>query len=119
MFLTKVAKRLAVGPSDKVIYPRKQFGSFPVGSKFSNAIFALNSQVDYDTLFSDKHLDELLDLENTFLNNMARYYTDGILSNGIIRVEEELHVFFIIRNQTNGLVATRKFLISRVPFSIF
>ena len=88
--MTKTSKRLAVTLSDKVLFPRNHFGSYSVGSRFTNSIFELNSKVSYDELFSDKHLEKLNRLENETIENLEKFYPNGVQANKLINLEEEI-----------------------------
>ena len=90
VFMTKTSKRLGVTPSDKVLFPRTHFGSYSVGSRFSNSIFELNSKVSYDELFSDKHLEKLNQFENETIENLEKFYPNGVRANKLINLEEEI-----------------------------
>ena len=66
VFRTKTTKRLGVSPSDKVIFPRHNFGAFSPGSLFGKVVNEFNSKVPYDVLLSDKHLNALCGVENHY-----------------------------------------------------
>ena len=91
VFLTRADKRLCVGTSDKVMYPRHDFGAYSIGSRFVNRVRHFNNAKSYNALFTDKHLQELRKMENDFLENeMHRYYPNGVRSDLLIRHAEKL-----------------------------
>ena len=90
VFMAKVEKRLGLAPSDKVLFPRYNFGSFSIGSRFGNAVKEFNKNKSYDQLFTDKHLFQLYVYEVAFLENMERFYPNGVKSNVLIKLFEEI-----------------------------
>ena len=55
VFLTRADKRLCVGTSDKVMYPRHNFGAYSIGSRFVKRVREFNNGTSYNSLFTDKH----------------------------------------------------------------
>ena len=90
VFLTKVSKRLGVSPSDKVLYPRHSFVAYSYGSRFGEAVKKFNQGKEYDEIFTDINLFKQFAFETDFLNNMKRYYHNGVASKILIKFEEEI-----------------------------
>ena len=90
VFLTKVAKRLGLSPSDKVLYPRHSFVAYSFGSRFGEAVKKFNQGKEYDEIFTDVNLFKQFVFETDFLNNMERFYHNGVRSTKLIKIEEEI-----------------------------
>ena len=101
---TNVSKRLGVTPSDKVIFPRHNFGSYSFGSRFTNVVKEFNKDKTYDELFQDFHLNALCRRENNYLDNeFVRYFSNGVGAKQLLSLDESLDhqvcVEFLLREE--------------------
>ena len=91
VFRTRMDKVLGATPSDKMLFPRHDFGAYCPGSRFCCKVTEFNESVSYDEMFSNEHLAKLCALENEFLDyEMERYYPNGVRSQHILSLEERL-----------------------------
>ena len=84
-------KRLCVRLSDKVVFPRRCFSAWSIGTDFvKNVVRKHNESKTYHEMFTDKSLDELNAKEEEYFETAPRYFSNGVVATETLKLMEEL-----------------------------